>query len=156
METCLYFKNGLCEKANKAVEILDTEYDIACLCIEHDIIRVLEKCKDFSPDIYSDDFRNQVLERIAEIKHEMTPKAIREKKSNPLADISADIKTDSQQIGNLIVLLQYHNFVVLPKVVRMQIYDLMKDLRLPLDKNMKMDRNKVFKQKLKKKVLTGN
>ena len=34
----------------------------------------------------------------------------------------------------------------------MQIYDLMKDLRLPLDKNMKMDRNKVFKQKLKKSV----
>ena len=146
MENCLYFKNGLCEKANKAVEILDTEDGIACLCIEHDIIRVLEKCKDFSPTTYSDDFRNQVLERIAEIKREMTPKAIRGKKLNPLADISEDIRTDSQQLGNLIVLLQYHNFVVLPKVVRVQIYDLMKELRLPLDKDMKMDRNKVFKK----------
>ena len=146
MENCLYFKSGLCEKANKAVEILDTEDGIACLCIEHDIIRVLEKCKDFSPTSYSDDFRKEVLEQIAEIKKNMTPKAIRDKKSNPLAEFSGDIRTDSQQLGGLIVLLQYHNFVVLPKVVRVQVYDLMKELRLPLDKDMKMDRNKVFKK----------
>ncbi len=146
MENCLYFKSGLCIKANKAVEILDTEDGIACFCIDHDIIRVLEKCKDFCPTSYSDEFRNDVLQQIAEIKKNMTPKAIREKKANPLAEIGEDIRTNSQQLGGLIVLLQYHNFVVLPKVVRIQVYDIMRELRIPLDKDMKLDRTKVFKK----------
>lgn len=148
MEKCRYFNNGLCEKVNKSVSVLDTEENISCYCVEHDILRVLQKCEYFSPIEFGVAFRNETLSRIKDIKSQYSIKTLRTKKANPLYDeqVSIDFTNNSQHLGNLIVLLQQHNFAVVPRSVRKQVYDIMIELKMPLDKDMKLDKNKILKK----------
>ena len=145
---CIYLKkNGLCKKTDKAVELMDLEDNIACPCIEHDIMRILPTCEYYTESLYDEQFKQDVLNRVRELKQSLDTKELRSKTSKAYSeDYCTDFESNAIHMGNLVCLLYSHNFQIIPKEVRKRLYECMSSMQITLDKDMKLDKNKIFKR----------